>query len=390
VNSLKTLIVVAVMGVVAYGVYATLTKAPPSSEGDEFAYGPALDGSTDAPDAKAAGFAPKFSSELAGDAGKAPDASSASNDRGIPAPPAVNQAPDGSATAADEGTDDVPEDSGYAMAEDPGLNDPHVRSAAATSDRYGPPGDFADTQSEEIPDADSQGEFPAAMTAIQQQLDQGNLADGLRALTEWYDRRGLNGVEQAQVVSLLDQLAGTVVYSRQHLLAPAHQVKPGETLEQISLLYSVPAPLLAKINGIGDPAQLKPGTELKVMQGPFDALVDVPKHRLTLFVDGCYAGRFQVGVGPEKNAPSGQFEVHDKLENPPYYAPDGQEIAADDPANPLGEYWVDLGNSLGIHGTIEPETIGGTTADGCIRLAPQDVRHVYDILSIGSRVLIRR
>ncbi len=40
--------------------------------------------------------------------------------------------------------------------------------------------------------------------------------------------------------------------------------------------------------------------------------------------------------------------------------------------------------------SVESGYIGGTTADGCIRLAPADVQHVYDILSIGSRVLIRR
>lgn len=375
-NSLKTLIVVAVMGVVAYGVYATLTKAPPVPEGEDQAFAPHIEMPAEpAPpattDATQSGFAPKFAPDTA--ANDAPAAS-----------PSRYGGKDGGSTAPEpqRTVDDAGPDAGFALAEDSGGGDTHVQSATAVTEAAAPPETEANSA--------SNSEFVDAMAGVQQLLDQGDLAEALRKLTEWYDSRTLSSIEQAEVLTLLDQLAGTVVYSREHLMAPAHVLQSGETLEQVALRYSVPAALLAKINGIGDPATLRAGTELKVLQGPFDALVDVPKHRLTLFVDGCYAGRFQVGIGPEKNAPTGQFEVHNKLENPPYYGSDGQEIAADDPANPLGEYWVDLGNSLGIHGTIDPESIGGTTADGCIRLAPADVQHVYDILSIGSRVLIRR
>jgi lipoprotein-anchoring transpeptidase ErfK/SrfK len=391
VNSLKTLIVVAVMGVVAYGVYATLTKAPPAPEGEDQAFAPHIEMPADAAAAPSAaapasveGFAPKFE--------PAPPAADAAAADVPPPAAAVPEGKDGGSTVpeptvtaevpAPVGTDAAPA-AGFALAEDAGGADTHVQSTSAVTETTTPPDAAASASA-------VNGEFVTAMAAVQQLLEQGELAEGLRKLTEWYDNRTLTPVEQAEVLELLDQLAGTVVYSRQHLMAPAHVLQPGETLEQVALRYSVPGSLLAKINGVGDPATLRPGAELKVMQGPFDALVDVPKHRLTLFVDGCYAGRFQVGLGPEKNTPAGQFEVHNKLENPPYYGADGREIAADDPANPLGEYWVDLGNSLGIHGTIDPETIGGDAAEGCVRLAPADVQHVYDILSIGSRVLIRR
>jgi lipoprotein-anchoring transpeptidase ErfK/SrfK len=48
-----------------------------------------------------------------------------------------------------------------------------------------------------------------------------------------------------------------------------------------------------------------------------------------------------------------------------------------------------LGNSYGIHGTIEPGSIGKAASRGCIRLADADVIDVYDFLVKGSEVVIR-
>ena len=80
----------------------------------------------------------------------------------------------------------------------------------------------------------------------------------------------------------------------------------------------------------------------------------------------------------------------DKIDNPTYTTAEGREFLADDPQNPVGEHWIELGNGVGIHGTIDPDSIGSATAEGGVRLNSSDGQHVYDILSIGSQVLIRR
>jgi lipoprotein-anchoring transpeptidase ErfK/SrfK len=49
-----------------------------------------------------------------------------------------------------------------------------------------------------------------------------------------------------------------------------------------------------------------------------------------------------------------------------------------------------LGKSYGIHGTIDPNSIGKAESRGCIRLRNQDVEEVYDMLAVGSEVTIRR
>jgi hypothetical protein len=96
---------------------------------------------------------------------------------------------------------------------------------------------------------------------------------------------------------LLGQLAGTVIYSQEDLLLPPHVVAPGETLQTIATPLGVSWQLLAKINGVDDPSRLVPGEHLKMLRGPFDAVVSVSRRRLSLQVGGNYAGNFPVVIG---------------------------------------------------------------------------------------------
>ena len=62
----------------------------------------------------------------------------------------------------------------------------------------------------------------------------------------------------------------------------------------------------------------------------------------------------------------------------------------DDPENPLGEYWLGLGDHIGIHGTNDPSTIGRAASRGCIHLGDSEIEEVFSLLSTGSKVLIRK
>src|SRR3954447_20685323 len=116
--------------------------------------------------------------------------------------------------------------------------------------------------------------FGASWPAIQSALDRRDLKQAHQLLSKWHGNESLTPAETEKVESLLSQLAGTVIYSTEHQLEPARVVKPGETLESISKEYNVPSRLLAKINGIQTSDQLQPGQQLKVVRGPFAAVVD--------------------------------------------------------------------------------------------------------------------
>ena len=114
------------------------------------------------------------------------------------------------------------------------------------------------------------------------------------------------------------------------------------------------------------------------------------RSELTIEHHGFVVKRYRVGIGKDHSTPVGEFTVQNKLENPTYYGPNGLVIDQNDPKNPLGEYWIDLGDSYGIHGTIDPNSIGHAESAGCVRLGDESIREVFAFLSVGSKVIIRR
>lgn len=234
--------------------------------------------------------------------------------------------------------------------------------------------------------------FASTLESARRELDAGHLPEAHRQLSMWYDDPRLSPIEQEQLNQMLDQVAGTLIYSTQSILDAPHDVQPGERLEDIARSYNIPWQLLAKINGIEDPQNLRVGERLKVLRGPFTAVLSLDKRVLTLWLNGLYAGRFAVGLGRDIPAAEGEFAVDEKVANPTYNGVD-RAMEADDPNNPLGERWISLSGTnvkMGIHGTNDAANVGRADMPGCICLGPRDVEDVYDILSVGSKVVVRR
>ena len=237
---------------------------------------------------------------------------------------------------------------------------------------------------------DFRKEYLSVIQQVQKTLDDGKLPEALGALTSIYELQNLPEPQRREVEQLLDQLAGTVIYSRQHYLEKPYVVQPGDTLDQIADRCNVPALLLARINGI-DPAQLQPGQQLKVLRGPFTAVVSLDKHELTLKLPGgYYAGRFPIGVGTDCPKLEGSYIVTEKTPRPIYHGPDGINFAADDGRNPLGKFWIGLSERIGLHGTTDESAIGRDGNRGAISLKDRDIDDLFGILSVGSQVVIRR
>ncbi len=247
-----------------------------------------------------------------------------------------------------------------------------------------------------------QSKFTAFMDAVQKKLGEGKLAEAHLALSKLYDNPDLPPEQAKQIVVLLDQLAGTVIYSRQHYLEPAYVSQQGDTLATIAKKYNVPWQLLARINGLVPPSSisnadnpikdqpLPTGRELKVLRGPFDAVVHLGTHELTLMLQDRYAGRFSIGVGRDQPKLDGAYTVRDKAASPTYYGPDGVTINPNDPKNPLGSAWIGLTDRIGIHGSNDPQNIGRDDNRGAICVGDRDLQDLYGILSVGSRVTILR
>jgi len=102
-----------------------------------------------------------------------------------------------------------------------------------------------------------------------------------------------------------------------------------------------------------------------------------------------YAGRFILGFGRDMPLREGTFTVTDKHMNPVYHG-QGRTIAADDPNNPLGEFWIGIDRDMAFHGIGPLAEMGSTNQPGSAGLSSRDIADVYDILSVGSKVMIVR
>ncbi len=90
--------------------------------------------------------------------------------------------------------------------------------------------------------------------------------------------------------------------------------------------------------------------------------------------------------------PSGTFVITNKLWEPVFR--NGRNTIQpfnEDKENILGTRWIGLSNSpYGIHGTNAPETIGTYSTRGCIRMLNRDIEELFNVVPIGTSVVIRR
>lgn len=226
----------------------------------------------------------------------------------------------------------------------------------------------------------------AELPAIDELIANGETLAAHRALSKLY----WNHKEQRSAVQArLDGTARAIFFQPQPHFVEPYVIEANDQLRVIANKYQLSWEYLARLNKT-DPRRIQLGQKLKVMKGPFGAIVDLNDFTLTIHLQGYYVKRYEVGIGKDGSSPLGKFSVLNKVENPQYTGPDGRVISADDPKNPLGERWVDLGDSYGIHGTIEPDSIGKAASRGCIRLGDKDIIEVYDFLVKGSEVVIRK
>jgi hypothetical protein len=116
--------------------------------------------------------------------------------------------------------------------------------------------------------------------------------------------------------------------------------------------------------------------------------VDISECRATLFVDGRPVKTWPVAVGkPETPTPPGVYEIVRLKENPTWNW-EGRRYPPGDPENGLGTRWigVDL-PTYGMHGTNEPDSIGGAVSHGCVRSSNADIEEVFDYLELGDTVI---
>lgn len=193
---------------------------------------------------------------------------------------------------------------------------------------------------------------------------------------------------KSTIMERIEKNAQIIYFSAQpHFLEP-YEIQSGDFLQRVAPKYGINWEYLAALNRV-DPRRIRAGQKLKVIKGPFSVFVDLSDFELTVHCHGFFVKRYSVGIGHDNSTPVGKFAVLDRITAPQYTDPEGRVIEGGHPTNPLGTHWIDLGDSYGIHGTIEPESIGKAESAGCVRMRNEDVVEVYNFLVKGSEVVIR-
>jgi lipoprotein-anchoring transpeptidase ErfK/SrfK len=264
-----------------------------------------------------------------------------------------------------------------------------------------------------VPDrapARSAGEVSAIVrTAFSNANQQRAANDPLGArvtLNDALHRVGRDGADAAALRAELMALNEDLVFGPRVVpgdeIAEMYVVRPGDALSRISSREGLGThwKLIQRVNRLSSPNNIRVGQSLKLVRGPFHVIVDKSDYRADVYHGPAEAPEgwtfitsLPVGLGEDDSTPAGRFIVRpaSKLENPSWVNPrnPSERYSGDDPENPIGEHWVGIDGlgddavhtGLGLHGTIEPESIGTQASMGCVRLGEEDVAVIYELLT---------
>jgi L,D-transpeptidase ErfK/SrfK len=107
---------------------------------------------------------------------------------------------------------------------------------------------------------------------------------------------------------------------------------------------------------------------------------------------------FPIGIGRDGlTTPTGATKVVGKRKNPDWHPtermrsedPELPEVIPSGPENPLGSRAMYLGwPQYLIHGTNKPWGVGRRVSSGCVRMYPEDVEKLFDMVTVGTKVTV--
>jgi LysM repeat protein len=252
----------------------------------------------------------------------------------------------------------------------------------------------------QVENPDKSGLISQAMELVSQQppkiIEARDRLNELLPMTRGQQRE----LVKEQLAALSDKwLFGSTVFPGDKLCS-SYRVSSGDLLTKIGEMYNVPYEILMQINGIDRPELLRAGATLKVINGPFNAIVYRSTFTMDLYLQNTYVKSYKVGLGKAgMETPTGRWHVKEggKLVKPIWTDPvSGKTYHPEDPDYPLGSRWIALEGIEGaavsrtgfaIHGTKDPEQIGSPGSQGCIRLHNGDAITVYNLMMPGMSLV---
>ncbi|MCP5024097.1 MAG: L,D-transpeptidase family protein [bacterium] len=151
--------------------------------------------------------------------------------------------------------------------------------------------------------------------------------------------------------------------------------------------------LMQTVNRTGK--YIQAGDVLRIPTDPSNMLVDLDA-RMAFYRHGSeVVMAWQVGIGREGHpTPLGTFTVGDKLPEPAWTRIGVPTLPFGHPENLLGARWIGWSQDgrktdYGFHGTNDPSGVGGRVSSGCVRMHDEDVSALFELLPVGSQVVVQ-
>jgi lipoprotein-anchoring transpeptidase ErfK/SrfK len=227
---------------------------------------------------------------------------------------------------------------------------------------------------------------------VSEYLEKGKKFEARNELSDLYFRETDNE-RRSEIKNKLDELNEVLVFSRTPTPdAVNYEVKPGDSLVKIANKFDTSYAFIMRINKKSR-TLIKIGERLKILKGELSLLVDKSDYTLTILLDGHFIKQYPIGIGKSDKTPVGEFVVDNKLINPTWYSPDGV-YKYGHPENVLGTRWIGFEDKddlygYGIHGTVDPDSIGKDMSNGCIRMKNKNVEELFDFVKAKTRVVMQ-
>lgn len=121
--------------------------------------------------------------------------------------------------------------------------------------------------------------------------------------------------------------------------------------------------------------------------------IKLKERRVYVYQDNKVKTSFQIAIGkPGWETPPGRFKVIQMVKDPAWQHPWNGKIFPPGPQNPLGVrwigFWTDGKNTIGFHGTPNERVMGQAVSHGCVRMRNRDVVALFELVQVGTTVVV--
>lgn len=138
-----------------------------------------------------------------------------------------------------------------------------------------------------------------------------------------------------------------------------------------------------------------PAYSIRGLNQEYELVLNIAARKLVLYSHSGALKEYPVGVGKSLTpTPLGEFKIVRRIYNPAWVNPYRQsKVIAPGETNPIGQRWLGFAmnkksQEYGFHGTTDLSSVGQASTHGCIRLYPEDMKELFDLISLGTPVHI--